>query len=87
MIPGMTERDRLANDVRVLEWLADATVGPVGIGARRPLTPAVARKRFAFPLGAWRRGLAAAFVLGQRIRAIDPTPGASGPESAVSPLR
>jgi hypothetical protein len=28
MVPGMTERERLAADVRLCTWLADATLGP-----------------------------------------------------------
>ena len=28
MVPGMTERERLAADVRLYSWLADATLGP-----------------------------------------------------------
>ena len=28
MVPGMTERERLAADVRLCSWLADATLGP-----------------------------------------------------------
>jgi hypothetical protein len=41
MVPGMTERDRLAADVRLCMWLADATLGPTlkagpAKGAGRP---------------------------------------------------
>ena len=28
IVPGMTERERLAADVRRCAWLADATLGP-----------------------------------------------------------
>lgn len=62
MVPGMTERERLAADVRRLEWLADATLGPAG--RMRAPTPA---NEPALPLGIWRGGLTAALLLGQRI--------------------
>ena len=31
MVPGMTERERLAADLRRLEWLADAQLGPTRV--------------------------------------------------------
>ena len=62
MVPGMTERECLAADVRRLEWLADARFGPAGI--MRSPTP---EDEAALPLGVWRRGLTAALLLGQRI--------------------
>ena len=39
MVPGMTERERLAADVRLCMWLADATLGPIRT-AVSPTAPA-----------------------------------------------
>jgi hypothetical protein len=72
MVPGMTERERLATDVRRLEWLADATLGPVGSGYALAPTAQRREPHPALPLGLWRRGLSSARVLGQRVRLLQP---------------
>jgi hypothetical protein len=67
MVPGMTERERLAADVQRLEWLADATLGPGRLS--RPARPAVpSGSRYATPLGVCRCGFALAHGLTRRIR-------------------
>ena len=81
MVPGMTERERLADDVRRLEWLADARFGPAGI--MRAPTPT---DEPAIPLGIWRRGLTAALLLGQRIPR-RPETGATRLRPASSPIQ
>jgi hypothetical protein len=54
MVPGMTERERLAADVQRLEWLADAVLGPprpsgghpsrIGRSAEAPRVPPSTRE-------------------------------------------
>lgn len=65
MVPGMTERERLAADMVRLEWLADAVHRP-------PLSLAWSAVPFGprrfVPLGVRRRGLTTALALGQRVR-------------------
>jgi hypothetical protein len=87
MVPGMTERDRLAADVRRLAWLADATLGPARIGnaAQEPKEKSMPRP--ALPIGIWRRGLSSARILGQRIRLLQPAPGEALPRRASAPVR
>jgi hypothetical protein len=71
MVPGMTERERLAADAQRLEWLADATLRPARIS--RPARPAVpSGSRSTVPLGFCRHGCALAHGLGWRIRTIRP---------------
>ena len=83
MVPGMTERERLAADVRRLAWLADARFGPatrVGATAQSP--------RAFSPLSIGRRALTAALLFGQRVRSL-PTPrggGAGGPSLGAHPV-
>ena len=87
MVPGMTERERLAADVRRLAWLAEAAIGPTRIG--RDAGPRLARGelRPSLPIGLWRRGLSSARVLGQRVRLLHPTPGRPLPNTASTPVR
>lgn len=71
MVPGMTERERLAADVRRLEWLADARLGPGRCS--RPSRPAIpSGSRSTVPLGVCRRGFALAHGLDRRIRTVRP---------------
>jgi hypothetical protein len=70
MVPGMTERERLAADVQRLEWLADAALGPRRFS--RPLRPAVpSGRRHTVPLDLC-RGFALAHGLSRRIRTLRP---------------
>ena len=70
MVPGMTERERLAADVQRLQWLADASLGPTHL-PRPPGPPAVpSGTRHSVPLGLCRRGFVLAHGLSQRIRTI-----------------
>jgi hypothetical protein len=70
MVPGMTERERLAANVQRLEWLPDASLGPTHL-PRPPGPPAVpSGTRHSVPLGLCRRGLVLAHGLSQRIRTI-----------------
>jgi len=87
MVPGMTERDRLAADMHRLAWLADATLGPARIGntAQGPTKKSMPRP--ALPIGIWRRGLSSARILGQRIRLLRPAPGEALPRRASAPVR
>ncbi len=86
MVPGMAERERLAAETRLHEWLAGTTIGPARIGhppggiALRPGGGAV------LPPGIWRRGLLSARVFGKRITLIQPgTPrAATGRMSATA---
>jgi hypothetical protein len=71
MVPGMTERERLAADVQRLEWLADATLGP-RLLSPPPRLSIPSGSRYAVPLGLCHRGFAIAHGLGQRIRIIRP---------------
>ena len=87
MVPGMTERERLAADARRLAWLADATLGPARIGGTAHVPSVAGTPRPVFPIGIWRRGLSSARVLGQRIRLRHPTPGGALPERLPAPSR
>ena len=70
MVPGMTERERLAADMQRLEWLADATFGPTHL-PRPPSPPAVPTgTRHSLPLGFCIRDGALVHVLRRHIRAI-----------------
>lgn len=81
MVPGMTERERLAADVARLEWLADARFGPAT--APSPLTSTQTSQA---PLGSWRRGLTAVLLLSQRVR-LRPALPKQLPEPAPTPTR
>jgi len=87
MVPGMTERDRLAADVHRLAWLADATLGPARIGTAAQGPPKMNVPCPAMPIGIWRRGLSSARILGQRIRLLKPAPGEALPRRASAPVR
>jgi hypothetical protein len=85
MVPGMTERDRFAADMRRWEWLADAMARPL-LPTARPASPF--EPRHPILLGMFRRGHTAALALGERVHLIRPrsvTPlriGATGQEMA-----
>ena len=64
MVPGMTERERLAADAQRLEWLADARLGPLRPRAG-PVVPS-GRRHF-LPLAFGGKRTAAALNLGRRI--------------------
>jgi hypothetical protein len=86
MVPGMTERERRASDLRRVDWLADAYLGPSRLVADGPRTPAPPAGQVPVSLAnLWRRGLAAARVLGARIRALPDGKSLSGGEPA--PIR
>lgn len=72
MVPGMTERERLAGDVQRLEWLADAVRGPTRLPLS-PSPPAVPTgTRRSIPLGLCGRSFSLMHDLRQRLRAIRP---------------
>jgi hypothetical protein len=87
MVPGMTERDRLAVDASRLAWLADATLGPthIGIPAQGPTQASTARPTL--PIGIWHRALSSARILGQRIRLLKPVTDGAPDGRATSPVR
>jgi hypothetical protein len=72
MVPGMTERERLAADVQRMEWLADARLGPARVSWPLARGGATASPRPTLPLGLWRRGIASALVFGRHIRLARP---------------
>lgn len=72
MVPGMTERERLAVDLRRLEWLSDAVIGPARITYKPGSASISSGDRADLPLGIWRRGLASVLVLGKRVRLTQP---------------
>ena len=86
MVPGMTERERLAADVRRIAWLADATLGPARIGRQLSVPSTTSTVRPTLPVGLWRRGLSSARVLGQRIRLQQPAPGGPTAGRALRPV-
>jgi hypothetical protein len=72
MVPGMTERERLAGDVQRLEWLADAVRGPTQLPRlSSPPTVPSGTRRF-IPLGVYGRSFALMHELGRRLRTIRP---------------
>jgi hypothetical protein len=87
MVPGMTERERLATDARRLEWLAEATLGPARIEYATAPPSTEPRRRLELPIGLWRRGLSSARVLGQRVRLIPPTASPSFARRGTVPAR
>ncbi len=72
MVPGMTERDRLASDVRLCEWLAESRLGPTltAVSPMGRVTASGCRPELLFTLV--RRGIAVARALRQRIRPMQP---------------
>ena len=73
MVPGMTERERLAADVKRLEWLSDAVLGPRQ-PPRPPTPPGVpSGVRISVPLDLCRRGFTIVAGLGRRIRTTRPS--------------
>jgi hypothetical protein len=71
MIPGMSERERLAADMERLEWLADAALGPRRLSrARHAGMPS--GSRYTVPLDLCSRGFALAQDLNRRVRTIRP---------------
>jgi hypothetical protein len=76
MVPGMSERERLATEMQRMVWLADAVLGP----SRLPAGPIVPLgSRYDLLVGLCRRGIAMALGLGRRacrrsLRLIRPLP-------------
>lgn len=87
MVPGMTERERLAADTMRLAWLADATLGPTHIGNASHKPAKVSESRLALLGGIWMRGLSSARNLGQRIRRLPPAPSVALPRRATAQVR
>ena len=83
MVPGLTERERRAADVRRLEWLADSMVGPMHVTWEPSQSTTTPRARTILPIGLWRRGLASARVHGSRLRLTQP--GGAGSVLALAP--
>jgi hypothetical protein len=78
MVPGMSERERLAADMQRLEWLADVMLGPGQ--PSRPREPAIpSGTRRTVLLGLCRRGFEMAQDLNRRICTIRPRTGWSLP--------
>lgn len=87
MVPGMTERERRADELCRLEWLADARLGPNRIGGiPRGRGSPDPRSVAVLPIGLWRRGLASARIYGQRLRLL-PEAGGAVSESEAVPAR
>jgi hypothetical protein len=81
MVPGMTERERLAADVRRLDWLAEARFGPVQPAATVQLALT------ASPLSNGRRALTAMLLLGQRIRSLPSRATPANTEPSATPAQ
>jgi len=84
MVPGMTEREQLAADVRLCLWLADATLGPTlksgsakGAGRTSVRGSPLSRRLL-------RDGLARARDIARRMRRINQVLERSPPGNAVS---
>jgi hypothetical protein len=72
MVPGITERERLAADVRRLEWLAEARLGPTRVDHSSPRSRGDRPSRPSPALGLTRHGLALALQLMRRVRLLEP---------------
>ncbi len=72
MVPGMSERERLATELRRLEWLADARLASLAPDHKPRQPTATPGDRAVLPLGLWRRGLASASGLRRRLRQFRP---------------
>jgi hypothetical protein len=70
MVPGLTERERSAADVRRLEWLAGAMVDPMRVTWAPGQPTTASAPRLTLPVGLWRSGLALARGNSQRLRPI-----------------
>jgi hypothetical protein len=68
MVPGMTERERLAADSRRREWMAETPLPPMHSDRRKDGTNSVALSRLPVPLGLRSRSFRPAILLGQRSR-------------------
>lgn len=74
MVPGMTERERLAADARLCAWLAESRYGPT-LTAVSPLARVTdAERRPRLPLELGRRAFAAARALARLIGAMPAAP-------------
>jgi hypothetical protein len=82
MVPGMTERERLAADMQRLEWLADSVVGP----SRLPRSPTRDANRAGgnrqIPRGLCRKSPMWAQALWRRIGGLQPRSVWPSPKSA-----
>lgn len=82
MVPGMTERERLAADVARLAWLVEARFGPANPIAA-PQRPPIAVS----PLSGGRRALTAALLFGQRLGALPSQGEQMSAEPSPTPAR
>jgi hypothetical protein len=80
MVPGITERERLAADVRRLEWLAEARLRPplVVHSSHRSRGKKPSRPSLSPSLGLPRHGLALALLLMRRVRLLEPRMAGAG---------
>ena len=87
MVPGMTERERLAADVRLCEWLADARLSPA-LTAVSPMGRVMEpSRRPRLPLRLMRSGLAMAQGVTRCIRLIAAEPARQAPDCTIAPGR
>ena len=68
MVPGMTERERLIADMRRLEWLSDAVIGPARMSYESGLPEIAAVSSSASRSSVWLRRLASTLVFEKRVR-------------------
>ena len=71
MVPGMTERERLAADVRRLEWLAETRLGPTRI-APAPSRSRDDKSRFAPRFGLLRQRIVLVILVVRQVRWLEP---------------
>jgi hypothetical protein len=68
MVPGMTERDRHIADAQLLDWLADARLGPTQLHRSPDRNVHAGPKLPGVVPSHWRREFHVAFNVGRRPR-------------------
>jgi hypothetical protein len=68
MVPGMTERERLAADSRRREWMAETALAAIQFRGLENGRTSIALSRLPVPLGLRSRSFRPAILLGQRSR-------------------
>jgi hypothetical protein len=87
MVPGMTERERLAADVRLCAWLADARFGPALTAVSPMARVTVTERPLELPRRLVRGALAVARGIGWWLRPIPVGTFRLLPKRGIVPLQ
>ena len=86
MVPGFTERERRAAERQRLELLAEVVIGPRKLTPARSQQVAITYVR-TVQIGLWRRGIAAARLLGCRVGLASPLAIRKAPANSAESVR